>query len=172
MKNFFILIFTLFFMFSCSSIPVEEVSSQQSTTVDLTSNNSASVSEDEVADSFMDNVDNVVIGDPYTIIYFDYDSDSLKEENLSALLDISRQMKDNQSYTLLVEAHADERGTREYNLALSERRAKSVEDFLSASGVSSFNIEIVGYGEERPVDDASNENAWSKNRRAELFFIK
>ena len=87
-------------------------------------------------------------------------------------MDISRQMKDNQSYTLLVEAHADERGTREYNLALSERRAKSVEDFLSASGVSSFNIEIVGYGEERPVDDASNENAWSKNRRAELFFIK
>ena len=50
-------------MFSCSSIPVEEVSSQQSTTVDLTSNNSAAVSEDEVADSFMDNVDNVVIGD-------------------------------------------------------------------------------------------------------------
>ena len=110
MKNFFILIFTLFFMFSCSSIPVEEVSSQQSTTVDLTSNNSAAVSEDEVADSFMDNVDNIVIGDPYTIIYFDYDSDSLKEENLSVLLDISRQMKDNQSYTLLVEAHADERG--------------------------------------------------------------
>ena len=47
-----------------------------------------------------------------------------------------------------------------------------MEDFLSASGVSSFNVEVVGYGEEKPVDNGSNESAWSQNRRAELFFIK
>jgi len=81
-------------------------------------------------------------------------------------------MKENPSYTLLVEGHADERGTREYNLALSERRANAVEDFLTSSGVSPFNIEVVGYGEEQPVDNASNETAWSKNGRAELFFIR
>ena len=55
---------------------------------------------------------------------------------------------------------------------MSERRAKAVEDFLTATGVSSFNIEVVGYGEEMPVDNGSNETAWSKNRRAELFFIR
>ena len=114
----------------------------------------------------------VDIGEPHSKVFFDYDDDTLREDSLSDLLAISRLMKENSRYTLLVEGHADERGTREYNLALSERRAKAVEDFLVASGVSSFNIEVVGYGEEKPVDVAANESAWSKNRRAELFFIK
>lgn len=153
-------------MFSCSTIPVEEVDSQQATTVDLTSDSDTSfgVTSDPMSD--------VDIGEPYVKIYFDYDQDTLREDALSDLLKVSRLMKDNPKYTLLVEGHADERGTREYNLALSERRAKAVEDFLSASGVSSFNVEVVGYGEEKPVDNGSNESAWSQNRRAELFFIK
>ena len=166
MKKINILILTLIFMFSCSTVPVEEVDSQQATTVDLTSNSS---SASEVASDTMSDVD---IGEPYVKIYFDYDQDTLREDALSDLLKVSRLMKDNPKYTLLVEGHADERGTREYNLALSERRAKAVEDFLSASGVSSFNVEVVGYGEEKPVDNGSNESAWSQNRRAELFFIK
>ncbi len=153
-------------MFSCSTVPVEEVDSQQATTVDLTSDSGTS---SEAASDPMSDVD---IGEPYVKIYFDYDQDILREDALSDLLKVSRLMKDNPKYTLLVEGHADERGTREYNLALSERRAKAVEDFLSASGVSSFNVEVVGYGEEKPVDNGSNESAWSQNRRAELFFIK
>ena len=153
-------------MFSCSTVPVEEVDSQQATTVDLTSDSDTS---SEAASDPMSDVD---IGEPYVKIYFDYDQDTLREDALSDLLKVSRLMKDNPKYTLLVEGHADERGTREYNLALSERRAKAVEDFLSASGVSSFNVEVVGYGEEKPVNNGSNESAWSQNRRAELFFIK
>ena len=166
MKKINILIFTLVFMFSCSTVPVEEVDSQQATTVDLTSDSDTS---SEAASDPMSDVD---IGEPYVKIYFDYDQDTLREDALSDLLKVSRLMKDNPKYTLLVEGHADERGTREYNLALSERRAKAVEDFLSASGVSSLNVEVVGYGEEKPVDNGSNESAWSQNRRAELFFIK
>ena len=166
MKKINILILTLIFMFSCSTVPVEEVDSQQATTVDLTSDSGTS---SEAASDPMSDVD---IGEPYVKIYFDYDQDTLREDALSDLLKVSRLMKDNPKYTLLVEGHADERGTREYNLALSERRARAVEDFLSASGVSSFNVEVVGYGEEKPVDNGSNESAWSQNRRAELFFIK
>jgi peptidoglycan-associated lipoprotein len=166
MKKINILILTLIFMFSCSTVPVEEVDSQQATTVDLTSDSDTS---SEAASDPMSDLD---IGEPYVKIYFDYDQDALREDALSDLLKVSRLMKDNLKYTLLVEGHADERGTREYNLALSERRAKAVEDFLSASGVSSFNVEVVGYGEEKPVDNGSNESAWSQNRRAELFFIK
>jgi peptidoglycan-associated lipoprotein len=166
MKKINILIFTLVFMFSCSTVPVEEVDSQQATTVDLTSDSGTS------SDAASDPMSDVDIGEPYVKIYFDYDQDTLREDALSDLLKVSRLMKDNPKYTLLVEGHADERGTREYNLALSERRAKAVEDFLSASGVSSFNVEVVGYGEEKPVDNGSNESAWSQNRRAELFFIK
>ena len=153
MKKINILILTLIFMFSCSTVPVEEVDSQQATTVDLTSDSGTS---SEAASDPMSDVD---IGEPYVKIYFDYDQDTLREDALSDLLKVSRLMKDNPKYTLLVEGHADERGTREYNLALSERRAKAVEDFLSASGVSSFNVEVVGYGEEKPVDNGSNESA-------------
>ena len=153
-------------MFSCSTVPVEEVDSQQATTVDLTSDSDTS---SEAASDPMSDLD---IGEPYVKIYFDYDQDALREDALSDLLKVSRLMKDNPKYTLLVEGHADERGTREYNLALSETRAKAEEDYLSASGVSSFNVEVVGYGEEKPVDNGSNESAWSQNRRAELFFIK
>lgn len=166
MKKINILIFTLVFMFSCSTVPVEEVDSQQATTVDLTSDS------DTPSEAASDPMSDLDIGEPYVKIYFDYDQDALREDALSDLLKVSRLMKDNLKYTLLVEGHADERGTREYNLALSERRAKAVEDFLSASGVSSFNVEVVGYGEEKPVDNGSNESAWSQNRRAELFFIK
>ena len=166
MKKINILILTLVFMFSCSTVPVEEVDSQQATTVDLTSDSDTS------SGATSDPMSDVDIGEPYVKIYFDYDQDTLREDALSDLLKVSRLMKDNPKYTLLVEGHADERGTREYNLALSERRAKAVEDFLSASGVSSFNVEVVGYGEEKPVDVGSNESAWSQNRRAELFFIK
>ena len=165
MKNIFISILSIFFIFACSSTPVEKVDVQETKTVDLT----ATKQQDTDNEAVMNNVD---VGEAYVTILFDYDEDTLKEESLEELFAISRLMKSDSMYTLLVEGHADERGTREYNLALSERRAKAVEDFLTATGVSSFNIEVVGYGEEVPVNTSSNETAWSKNRRAELFFIK
>ena len=165
MKNIFISILSIFFIFACSSTPVEKVDVQETKTVDLT----ATKQQDTDNEVVMNNVD---VGEAYVTILFDYDEDTLKEESLEELFAISRLMKSDSMYTLLVEGHADERGTREYNLALSERRAKAVEDFLTATGVSSFNLEVVGYGEEVPVDTSSNESAWSKNRRAELFFIK
>tara|TARA_X000001036_G_scaffold144031_1_gene136831 strand:- start:347 stop:844 length:498 start_codon:yes stop_codon:yes gene_type:complete len=165
MKNIFISILSIFFIFACSSTPVEKVDVQETKTVDLT----ATKQQDTDNEVVMNNVD---VGEAYVTILFDYDEDTLKEESLEELFAISRLMKSDSMYTLLVEGHADERGTREYNLALSERRAKAVEDFLTATGVSSFNIEVVGYGEEVPVDTSSNESAWSQNRRAELFFIK
>tara|TARA_A100001234_G_scaffold200879_2_gene193189 strand:+ start:6574 stop:7092 length:519 start_codon:yes stop_codon:yes gene_type:complete len=164
MKNFFISLFSILFIFACSSI--ETVDVQETKTVDLTT-----TSSNESVDS-VSSIENLNIGEPHSKVYFDYDDDTLREDSLTDLLSISKLMKENTNYTLLVEGHADERGTREYNLALSERRAKAIEDFLVASGVSPFNIEVVGYGEEKPVDSSSNESAWSKNRRAELYFIK
>tara|TARA_Y100001935_G_C16904326_1_gene313251 strand:- start:1 stop:507 length:507 start_codon:yes stop_codon:yes gene_type:complete len=168
MKNSLILLFTIFFIFACSSTPVEKVEVQETTTVDLTTE----PEEKNKFDSMIDSMNDVEIGEAYATIFFDYDDDTLKEESLESLFAISKMMKDNDGSMLLVEGHADERGTREYNLALSERRAKAVEDFLVATGISPFNIEVVGYGEESPVDISSNESAWSKNRRAEVFFIE
>ena len=164
MKNALILIFTIFFIFACSTTPVEKVKVQETTTVDLT--------EKSTEQNRVDPMNDVNVGEAFVTVYFDYDEDTLKEESLESLFTISRMMKGDAKYTLLVEGHADDRGTREYNLALSERRAKAIEDFLVATGVSSFNIEVVGYGEESPVDAAANEIAWAKNRRAEVFFIR
>ena len=70
------------------------------------------------------------------------------------------------SVTIVVEGHADERGTREYNLALGERRANSVRDYMIALGVDPNRVKTISYGKERPVDPASNEDAWERNRRA------
>ncbi len=75
-------------------------------------------------------------------------------------------LRKNSDVTVVLEGHCDERGTREYNLALGERRANAAKDYLMTYGVSSDRISIVSYGKERPVDSGSSPLAWSKNRRA------
>ena len=75
-------------------------------------------------------------------------------------------MRKNSEVTVVLEGHADERGTREYNLALGERRANAAKDYLMTYGVSASRISVISYGKERPVDSGSNPLAWSKNRRS------
>ena len=75
-------------------------------------------------------------------------------------------LRKNSDINVVLEGHADERGTREYNLALGERRANSAKDYLMTYGISSDRISVLSYGKERPVDSASNPLAWSKNRRS------
>ena len=75
-------------------------------------------------------------------------------------------MRENSSVTVVLEGHADERGTREYNLALGERRANAAKDYLITYGISADRISVISYGKERPVDSGSNPLAWSKNRRS------
>ena len=75
-------------------------------------------------------------------------------------------LRKNSKVTVVLEGHADERGTREYNLALGERRANAAKDYLMTYGISSDRISVLSYGKERPVDSGSNSLAWSKNRRS------
>ena len=75
-------------------------------------------------------------------------------------------LRKNSEITVVLEGHADERGTREYNLALGERRANAAKDYLMTYGISSSRISVISYGKERPVDAGSNPLAWSKNRRS------
>ena len=75
-------------------------------------------------------------------------------------------LRKNSKLTIVLEGHADERGTREYNLALGERRANSAKDYLMTYGISSNRISVLSYGKERPIDSGSNPLAWSKNRRS------
>ena len=75
-------------------------------------------------------------------------------------------LRENSNITIVLEGHADERGTREYNLALGERRANAVKDYLMTYGISSSRLSVISYGKERPVNSGSNPLAWSQNRRS------
>ncbi len=98
-------------------------------------------------------------------VFFDYDQFTLKPEARRTLDRQAEWMGRYPNVRLSIEGHADERGTREYNLALAERRAKSVKDYLVSKGVNASRLTSISYGKERPVALGSNELAWSQNRR-------
>ena len=103
-----------------------------------------------------------------TVFYFEFDRSDLSAEARAALVYHANYLKDNPSARYRLEGHADERGTREYNLALGERRAQAVERYLQVQGVSSNQLETISYGEENPVDPGTSEAAYSRNRRVEI----
>lgn len=105
-----------------------------------------------------------------TVFYFDFDKAVIHSEDFQDLNAHAKYLLANPDASLVLEGHADERGTREYNIALGERRAKAVARYLSVQGVSSSQIEVVSYGEERPAMMGHNETAWAKNRRVELKY--
>ena len=102
--------------------------------------------------------------------YFGYDKSVLNQADLAALELHAQLLRRNPDKSVVIEGHCDERGTREYNLALGERRADAVRDFLSSAGVSSRQLETVSYGEEQPQDPGHSEGAWQRNRRAVLSY--
>lgn len=104
-----------------------------------------------------------------TIIYFDFDQATLKPDARALLLAHAERLKENPTDVRL-EGHADERGSREYNMALGERRANAVRDFLVLQGVRRSDLEVISYGEERPLAMGNNESAWSQNRRVEIVY--
>ena len=102
------------------------------------------------------------------VIYFDFDKSTVRPEFRGIIAAHAAYMTAHTSARVTLEGHADERGTREYNIALGERRANSVRDYMVANGISSFRIESVSYGEEQPVAYGSGESNWAQNRRVEL----
>lgn len=99
-------------------------------------------------------------------VFFGFDSFSLSEEARAVLDRTATGLRRSAERTVVVEGHCDERGTTEYNLALGERRAATVREYLVASGVAPERIRIISYGKERPFDPGRSEDAWSRNRRA------
>jgi len=101
-------------------------------------------------------------------VYFDFDSFAIRADFNPLVESHARFLSANRAQRLVVEGHADERGSREYNLALGQKRAESVVRALSLLGVEESRVEAVSFGEERPMAQGSGEEAWAKNRRAEL----
>lgn len=104
------------------------------------------------------------------VVYFDYDSYSIKPEFQSIIEQHARYIKTNKARKVAVEGHTDERGGREYNLALGQKRAESVRTALGLLGVADGQIEAVSFGKEKPAVQGADEIAMSKNRRAEISY--
>ena len=99
-------------------------------------------------------------------VFFATNKSKLTTKSRDTLRKQATYLRKNKDLTVTVEGHADERGTREYNLALGERRANAAKDYLMTYGISSNRISVISYGKERPVDSGSNPLSWSKNRRS------
>ena len=153
-SNLFAIMLLTSFLAACATAPTETSSSSTS-------------QSDGVGGIYVgtDTVEMLAIDVPDRV-FFAYDSYSLAASAQATLNKQAKWLKANPSVAIAVEGHADERGTREYNLALGDRRASSVKDYLMSQGISSNRISTISYGKERPVKSGSNDTAWAQNRRS------
>ena len=157
-KNLFNLFIFVFLISSCSSINVTEevVYDGGISTVE------ASIMEE----SSLDYETRAIFTN--ATVYFEFDKFNLNSKSLQTLKSAVAAMKDNSSIKITISGHADERGTREYNLALGQRRAESVRDYFVVNGINANRVTVKSYGEEKPLSDGSDETSYAKNRRAEI----
>ena len=157
-KNFLSLFVLLILLSSCSSMNITEESVYDGgiQTVEASVKESTSVNYETKA----------VLAN--ATVYFEFDSFKLSSKSIQTLRSAVTAMKENSSIKIIISGHADERGTREYNLALGQRRAESVRDYFAVNGVSKSRVSVKSYGEERLAVVGSDELSHSKNRRAEI----
>ena len=144
---------------ACATVPDETVSSSSSTSTS---------SGPQVVDGVYvgsETVEMLAVDVPDRV-FFAYDSFALNSNAQDTLSKQAAWLKANGSVTIAIEGHADERGTREYNLALGDRRANAAKDFLMSQGISANRITTISFGKEKPVVIASNDKAWAQNRRS------
>ena len=156
----FLIALTLAAITGCSS-------AQKSTSMDTMDTDDHSSADDDGLMGLMVNSDSDSgTAGPLKTVYFAYNSSVLNSEVRSMLDSNASFLQENPSVSLQIEGHCDERGGVQYNLALGEKRANAVRDYLIAMGVSSANISTISLGKERPIAFGNDESAWSQNRRA------
>ena len=158
-SNYFAILLLTSFLAACATAPTETTSSVSA---------SASTSQSQVVGGVYVGTETIemLAVDVPDRVFFAYDSYSLAASAQATLNKQAKWLKANPSVAIAVEGHADERGTREYNLALGDRRASSVKDYLMSQGISSNRISTISYGKQRPVKSGSNDTAWAQNRRS------
>ena len=165
--KFFISIFMVFFVAACATTPKDSADSSGSGSNSSGSDVSAEGTITEttgsgiVSGSQEDLIVNV--GDR---VFFGYDSSDLDSDALELLQDQVAWLKQNSNVSVTIEGHCDERGTREYNLALGEKRAQAVKNYLIGLGINPDRVSTISYGKERPAVVGSNDGAWAQNRRS------
>ena len=167
---FFAVLLATTFISACDTVPRRDSSDK-----DVVSLTDSAVVRPVTIDGLQtfDNVDpNSIAGRApiERVIYFDYNKSELRSEFLDIVAQHGRFLAQNPAGKVRLEGHTDERGTREYNIALGESRAKTITRMLQLQGVSISQLRTVSYGEELPVDEAHNSDAWAKNRRVNIIY--
>ena len=167
--KFLISIFMVLFVAACATTPKDSADSSGSGSTssgsDVSSDSEGTITETAgsgiVSGSQEDLIVNV--GDR---VFFGYDSSDLDSDALELLQDQVAWLKQNSDVSVTIEGHCDERGTREYNLALGEKRAQAVKNYLIGLGINPDRVSTISYGKERPAVVGSNDGAWAQNRRS------
>lgn len=155
----------------CSSTPIiEEKDNSKSTGAEVIVEQVEKIAAVSEVKSSEITADQLLVDIQGKVVNFEFDRSEVQERFYKIVKLNANYMALDKSATVVLQGHADERGTPEYNLALGEQRAKSVKNALIAEGVSPSRINTVSFGEENPVDTAHNEVAWSKNRRVEFSY--
>jgi len=128
----------------------------------------AKVDKEPLTEPSVDELNNTL--KPLRTVYFEYDSSDLDDTSRGILQANAEWLKRNAKRTIRIEGNCDERGTIKYNLALGERRANSVREYLEGLGIAASRLRIVSYGEEKPAVEGHDDSAWRQNRRGEFWF--
>jgi peptidoglycan-associated lipoprotein len=161
-----------FVLAGCSSVPIDEVPVETRTPGASGPGGPGTGAQTAVTPVQADSATTGAMGPSNVprILYFDYDSYVIKPEYQPLIESHARFLKSNNGRRVVLEGHTDERGGREYNLALGQRRAEAVRRALNLLGVPDSQMEAVSLGEEKPATSGSDESAWSQNRRAEIAY--
>jgi len=173
-KKFLIVICLYSFVLAGCSTTGDSKSDGAATVDDLSgtgTDSSASTSGLPGADAFKgDPLDNPSSPLAVRTIYFEYDSSEIKADDQESILAHGRYLAEHPGTSVSLDGHTDERGSREYNIGLGERRAQSVRRMLLFQGASDQQVEVISYGEEKPVADGHDESSYSQNRRVEIVY--
>ena len=172
LQKFLISFLLIFLVSACATTPQDEADSSGSGGSDSSASELESV--DYTSDSVSGSDDyNIVPGSQEDLIvnvgdrvYFSFDSYELDDDAKELLQDQAAWLKQYNKTSITIEGHCDERGTREYNLALGEKRAQAVKNYLNSLGIASSSLSTISYGKERPAVIGSNDAAWGQNRRS------
>lgn len=165
---------------ACSSTPTDDSTTDQQTQAPVTNTQPVEQTEPAVvtdnsmpvtADNFWNNPANYDGTTATRVIYFSFDASTVPSAAFDTLRAHAKYLKGNSNAKIRLEGNTDERGTREYNVALGERRAKAVAQFLRVQGVSASQIEVVSYGEEKPAAMGHDDMSWAKNRRVVINYL-
>ena len=161
------IVFAAFVVAACSSNDTKEAEAAAAAAEEQAAQEAAAQEAEQQAQVKAQQGREAAAANVGTVFYFEFDSSSLTED-ARAQVDANIQALLGNNDSVSLEGHTDERGTREYNLALGERRANAVRDYMVANGLPSYRVETISYGEENPVAYGSGETNWQQNRRVEL----